>query len=105
MTQLDLLSDLCVRSLNNPHSLAADHHGHKASDRVTVLALIRQQGSYGATLDELSACLNRPPNALSGRLCELRACEPPAIRCTEATRPTRTGAKARVYVACQQDAR
>ena len=103
MTQLDLLSDPCTRSLKNPYSCAAYHHGHKATDRVIVLNLIREQGSHGMTLDEVSQALNRPPNALSGRICELRDSDPPAIRKTEATRKTRTGARAQVYVACEKD--
>lgn len=98
--QLDLLQDPCTKHGHNALSIGAYHHGHKETDRATVLTLIRAQGGAGMTLDEVSAALGRPPNALSGRICELR--RQAAIRRSEATRKTRAGARAQVYVATEQ---
>jgi hypothetical protein len=58
---------------------------------------VRAAGTYGATLDELSLALDRPPNQISGRFTELR--KRGAIIDTQQTRPTRTKSPARVYIA------
>lgn len=77
-------------------SVEANKSVDKETDRLVILGWIKAARSYGMTLDELSIMLNRPPNAISGRLTELRIRN--QIILSEARRPTRTGCSARVYV-------
>ena len=76
-------------------SVQADGAVKKERDRQLIYGYIKEAGSYGHTLDELSVLLDRAPNRLSGRLTELRMRG--KIVATGLTRKTRTGCKARVY--------
>jgi hypothetical protein len=90
--------DVCRRKHGGAAtSVLADKRVQKAADREEILRLVRAAGTYGATLDELSLALDRPPNQISGRFTELR--KRGAIIDTEQTRPTRTKSPARVYIA------
>jgi hypothetical protein len=89
--------DICRRKHGGAEtSIEADKVVQKSQDRSLILGYIKKAGSFGHTLDELSILLDRPPNALSGRLTELRLNGD--IVTSDITRPTRTGCKARVYV-------
>ncbi len=90
--------DICRRKHGGTEtSVEADKVVKKLRDRSLILGYIKKAGAYGHTLDELSILLDRPPNALSGRLTELRLNGD--ITISDLRRSTRTGCKARVYVA------
>ncbi len=65
--------------------------------RAAVLGAIVRAGSAGMTLDELSVCFGCSPNALSGRVTELK--QMGLVRHTADRRRTRAGASAAVIVA------
>lgn len=92
-------ADPCRRSGGNHESTAAFRAGDKAKDREMVYRAIRARGAAGATLDEISTAFGRPPNALSGRVVELR--EAGRIVRTVERRRTRTGCSAAVYRAVE----
>lgn len=69
----------------------------KVQSRKQVVEFIRSRGFIGATLDECSVALGKPPNALSGRLTE--AVLLGQVFKTEMRRKTRSGCSARVYIA------
>ncbi len=96
MEQPDLFDPSQSKHHSDPESQQAFLTGDKDRDRQRVLELIKSAGSYGMTLDEVSIALRRPPNALSGRITELkaRAC----ITWNGRRRNTRTGTPAKVYV-------
>lgn len=103
MRQLSMLSikkqelDICARKHGGAEtSVEADKAVRKEKDRELIYGYIAAAKSYGHTLDELSILLDRPPNAISGRLTELRVAG--RIVISDLTRKTRTGSKARVYI-------
>ena len=92
--------DICInRHRRSDTSMLADKRVRKPQDREQVYGYIRQAGSYGMTLDEISIVLDRAPNRLSGRVSELKRAG--RIIATEVTRQTRTGSWAHVYVVSQ----
>ena len=79
--QLDLLTDYRPR-IANPDVCAGKHHGNpkseaanlktcKQNDRAMIMALI-ETAKDGKTLKELCADMGRTPNAISGRITELK---------------------------------
>ncbi len=76
-------------------SILADTKVQKTKDRELVYGYIYHAGRFGHTLDELSIMLHRNPNAISGRLTELRI--KGRIYISDERRLTRSGASARVY--------
>ena len=76
-------------------SVEADKAVRKERDRELIYGYIKTARHYGQTLDELSVLLDRPPNALSGRITELKA--QGKIVYTGRKRQTRSGCLARVY--------
>lgn len=62
--------------------------------REKILRQIRIARSKGRTVDELSAIFDRPPNAISGRVTELRN---EGLISAIGTRKTRSGVSATVY--------
>jgi hypothetical protein len=76
---------------------------HAKGDAERVLAFIRSRGKYGATCDECELTLSLRHQTASARINGLRFPKegPPLIASTTATRPTRSGAKAVVYVAIE----
>ncbi len=76
-------------------SVAADKKVQKTKDRELIYGYIFHAGRFGHTLDELSILLHRNPNALSGRLTELRMAG--RIIISDERRMTRAGCMARVY--------
>jgi len=65
-------------------------------NRNLILDRLREQGEYGITIDEMSAWLEVPPNAISGRFSEL--VEANKISKTPMRRNTRSDRAAVVYV-------
>ena len=94
--------DPCAkRHGGNPESAAAwEHKSNADSDRAQVLALVMAAGTYGLTLDEACARLERAPNQLSGRVTELLQAD--KIMRSGRKRKTRAGSTAAVYVAMTQ---
>jgi predicted transcriptional regulator len=91
--------DVCVRKHGgNPQSTSAfetiDDIINVTQERI--LKLIAGCRDYGLTLDELSGITGRPPNAISGRITELRIMGKIEKR---GTRKTRSGCSAAVWVA------
>lgn len=96
-TQPLLDFDPCARKHGGDReSKAAFKRVDTAGDRRLVLDTIRSFRS-GATLDQVSQALGRTPNQVSGRITELKAMG--LIVAPGATRPTRSGASAKIYVA------
>lgn len=90
--------DICKnRHQGAETSILADKKVQKSKDRELIYGYIKMAGKFGHTLDELSIMLHRNPNAISGRLTELRM--KGRIVTSDQTRLTRTGSKARVYLA------
>lgn len=90
--------DICAnRHGGNPQSKAANCRvGYtKAEQRRHVLTFIQVRGALGATTDEVAAGMGKPPNAVSGRLTELKAAGL-IVKC--GTRRTRSGCSAGVFV-------
>lgn len=81
-------------------SILADKKVQKTKDRELVYGYIYHAGRFGHTLDELSIMLHRNPNALSGRLTELRMRG--KIKISNQRRLTRAGCSARVYLDINQ---
>lgn len=103
MRQLSMLSikkqeqDICAgRHGGAETSVEANKAVRKEKDRELIYGYIQEARHYGHTLDELSVLLDRPPNAISGRLTELRVAG--MICISDLTRKTRTGSRARVYI-------
>lgn len=105
MTQESLFSqqsvtkepDICMnRHRRSDTSMLADVRVNKGRDREQIYGYIKEAGPYGHTLDEISVLLDRPCNCISGRISELKKAG--RIIATEATRTTRTGSWAHVYV-------
>ena len=67
--------------------------------RALCLALIHNAASQGLTVHELAELLETTPNAVSGRLTELKR---EGLICKIGTRPTPTGGKAAVYILCPE---
>lgn len=89
-------ADICAsRHGGVETSVAADKKVQKEADRELIYGYIVASRHYGHTLDELSVLLNRPPNAISGRLTEL--CYQRKIIYSGRKRLTRSGCLARVY--------
>lgn len=78
-------------------STLANRRVQKTRDRELIYGYIKSAGKFGHTCDELSIMLHKTPNAVSGRLTELRM--KGRIVTSDQTRLTRTYSKARVYVA------
>lgn len=76
-------------------SVEANKTVRKERDRELIYGYIKAARHYGHTLDELSILLDRPPNAISGRLTELQS--QGKIVHTGRKRQTRSGCVARVY--------
>lgn len=76
-------------------SVEANKAVKKEKDRELIYWYIQEARHYGHTLDELSVLLDRPPNAISGRLTELQA--QGKIVHSGRKRRTRSGCLARVY--------
>jgi hypothetical protein len=90
--------DICKnRHQGAETSVEADKKVQKSKDRELIYSYIKMAGRFGHTLDELSIMLHRTPNAISGRLTELRV--KGRIVTSDQTRLTRTNSKARVYIA------
>jgi hypothetical protein len=65
-------ADVCQsRHGGNQHSANANKRVSKAADREAVYSLIKQAAD-GRTLKELCAIMGKTPNALSGRITELK---------------------------------
>lgn len=77
-------------------SVEADKTVKKQLDRAAIYWYIKAARHYGHTLDELSVLMDRPPNAISGRLTELKV--QGKIVYTGRKRRTRSGCLALVYV-------
>jgi hypothetical protein len=89
--------DICKnRHCGADTSILADRRVQKVQDRELIYGYIKRAGKFGHTCDELSVLLYKTPNAVSGRLTELRING--RIVTSDQTRLTRTGSKARVYV-------
>lgn len=90
------------KSKGNAESAAAwAGKTNTATDRATILDLIRAAGQRGMTLDEVCEKLGRNPNELSGRITELAGrgfIVRKRLAGKPVTRPTRTGANAAVWV-------
>lgn len=67
--------------------------------RTAVLFAIRQAGAAGLTLDELSERFDVSPNAISGRITELKRMG--FVSHTGERRRTRAGSTAAVIIACE----
>jgi hypothetical protein len=96
----DIAEDVCrAKHGGNERSEAANAavEPHKARLRDLVLRRISAAGGQGATLDEVCEALAKPPNALSGRIVELRARG--RIVDSGRRRPTRSGSMAAVWIA------
>jgi hypothetical protein len=90
--------DICAsRHGGAETSIMADKKVQKTKDRELIYGYIKSAGKFGHTCDELSIMLHRTPNAISGRLTELRM--KGRIVTSDQTRLTRTYSKARVYIA------
>lgn len=90
--------DICTsRHRGADTSIQADKKVRKTKDQELVYGYIYHAGRFGHTLDELSIMLHRNPNALSGRLTELRI--KGRIYISDERRLTRSGVSARVYKA------
>lgn len=76
-------------------SVEANPVVRKERDRELVYGYIKSAKHYGHTLDEISVLLDRPPNAISGRLTELKVLG--KIIHSGRKRLTRSGCMARVY--------
>lgn len=83
----------------NPESAAAHRKiaESKAESRNRVLAFAVSRGALGITTDEVAEHFNVPPNAVSGRISELKVLG--KLIPTDRRRPTRSGCSARVLVA------
>jgi hypothetical protein len=68
-----------------------------AQSRRRVFRFIRSRGQYGATTDEVAAVFRVDPNAVSGRLTELK--RDGLVVKSGVRRPTRSGSMAAVVVA------
>lgn len=79
-------------------SIRANKNVRKSKDRELIYGYIKMAGRFGHTCDELAIMLNRTPNAISGRLTELRIAG--RIIISDERRLTRTHSHARVYLAC-----
>ncbi len=91
------MEDICANRHGGAEtSVAANKTVDKETDRLKILGLIKQYPIFGYTLDELSMKMGRSPNQLSGRLTELRM---RGLIWISHTRKTRTGRRARVYLA------
>lgn len=89
--------DICARKHQGAEtSVEADKAVRKERDRELIYGYIKTARHFGHTLDELSVILDRPPNAISGRLTELRLAG--RIVISDVTRKTRAGVSARVYI-------
>lgn len=77
--------------------------GTHAERRKSILRCIIDAGAYGITVDEISERLGVPPNAISGRVTELK--RQGLCRHTDARRRTRAGSSASVIVATHEVAR
>lgn len=95
--QLALLQDDYARG-NDPLSQEAfdSIEGLRAGMQTEVYALVRRRGEYGATTDEIEQALAGRHQSVSPRVIELTRAG--LLKRTEATRPTRSGRKAHVYV-------
>lgn len=99
MTQPLLDFDPCERKHGGDReSKAAFKRVDTDTDMAMILEIIRRSRS-GVTLDDVSAAIGRPPNAISGRFTSLKASG--QIVATGETRPTRSGASAKIYRAAQ----
>ncbi len=86
------------RHKGNQQSTAAFH---VIKDKITssqemILAAIKESGEEGATLDEICHYFNMPPNAISGRISELKAM---GKIYKSGTRKTRSGCSAAILKA------
>lgn len=79
-------------------SIIANKKVQKSKDRELIYGYIKMAGRFGHTCDELAIMLNRMPNAISGRLTELRIAG--RIIISDERRLTRTYSRARVYLTC-----
>jgi DNA-binding IclR family transcriptional regulator len=70
--------------------------GTHAERRKSIIRCIIDAGPHGITVDEISERLGVPPNAISGRVTELK--RQGLCRHTEARRRTRAGSSASVIV-------
>ena len=100
----DLFSDPSAgRHGGNAESDAAHDRiartGSAAADREQVYRIIKSSGYAGMTLDEVCAELDRPANALSGRVTELLAAG--RLMRSGRKRATRSGCMAGVLVATE----
>lgn len=91
--------DVCARKHSgNEQSEAAFHHiaPYLTESQREVFRAIRCSGALGATVDELSQRLQTTPNAISGRVTELRMQN--RIK-KNGTRKTKSGCSASVWIA------
>jgi DNA-binding transcriptional ArsR family regulator len=73
-------------------SIGPFHSRDRSGDLAAVLSLITEQSR---TLDEIACIMGKTPNAISGRITSLA--DAGLIEDSGERRPTRTGAKARVW--------
>ena len=95
-------TDICQnRHKGNPQSESAFESIRKELPlrRALCLVLIHKAASKGLTVHELSEQLGTTPNAVSGRLTELKR---EGLICKIGTRPTPTGGHAAVYVSQEE---
>lgn len=89
--------DVCARKHGgNEQSRLAFQTVNLTESQSRVLSMLESCGDYGLTVDGLSIALNTTPNAVSGRLTELRIKGKIEKR---GTRKTRSGCSAAVWVA------
>ena len=89
--------DVCARKHGgNEQSNAAFQSVQLNSSQRKVFAMLCEYGNFGQTVDGLSIALGTTPNAISGRLTELRIMGKIEKR---GTRKTRSGCSASVWVA------
>jgi hypothetical protein len=74
----------------------------KERARREILQFAIQQGEKGITTDEVADWKQVPPNAISGRISELKALQ--LLIPTNRRRPTKSGCSARVLVAADRRA-
>lgn len=85
------------KSFNSRESAAAFASIDAAQDRERIYRIACRRFATGITTDEISNLFGKPPNAVSGRLTELK--REGRLVATDRRRKTRTGRYARVYVA------
>ena len=88
--------DHATENRNEVYLAVVESHAER---RKSILRCIVDAGDFGVTVDEISQRLSVPPNAVSGRVTELKKAG--LCRHTETRRRTRSGYSAAVIVATE----